>query len=211
MLSRLMAWVLLAGMGVSWSVFAHAEGDAHAGEKKFYTCYGCHGLPNYRNAYPDYSVPMLRHQHAAYVSSALHEYKIGARPHATMHAQAVSLSDEDMADIAAYLQGEGIKPAAADTGKAPPQVASCAACHGPNGSGVAADLQPKPPILAGQHEDYLVRALDEYKKGGRKNPVMKGFAANLKDEDIAVIAHYFSHLRPSLSTESRPYTILTAH
>jgi cytochrome c553 len=67
------------------------------------------------------------------------------------------------------------------------------------------------PSLAGQHEDYLVRALDEYRKGGRKNPVMKGFAANLKDEEIALIAHYFSHLSPSLSTESRPYTILTAH
>ncbi len=56
-----------------------------------------------------------------------------------------------------------------------------------------------------------MRALDEYRKGGRKNPVMKGFAASLKDQDIAVIAQYFSGLAPSLTTESRPYTWLTAH
>jgi len=56
-----------------------------------------------------------------------------------------------------------------------------------------------------------VRALDEYKKGGRKNPIMKGFASNLKDEDIDVIAQYFSHLKPSLATEERPYTRFTAH
>ena len=67
------------------------------------------------------------------------------------------------------------------------------------------------PSLAGQHEDYLVRALEEYKKGGRKNPVMKGLVADLKDADIAVIARYFSHLTPALSTEERPYTWLTAH
>ena len=139
MRSRVTAWVLLAGMGLSWSVGARAEGDPHAGEKKFYTCYGCHGLPNYRNAYPDYSVPKLRHQTAAYVIAALKEYKSGERPHATMHAQAISLSDQDIADIAAYLQGEDtIKPSDQSAGKAPAQVAACGACHGENGSGVAA-------------------------------------------------------------------------
>jgi cytochrome c553 len=65
------------------------------------------------------------------------------------------------------------------------------------------------PSLAGQHPDYMVRALQEYKKGGRKNPIMGGFVANLKDADIEAIADYFSKQRPSLSTESRPYTRLT--
>ena len=54
--------------------------------------------------------------------------------------------------------------------------------------------------------DYLARAIDEYKKGGRKNPIMKQFAGNLKDADIAVIAAYFGKLTPGLKTESRPYT-----
>src|SRR5207249_1777340 len=83
---------------------------------------------------------------------------------------------------------------------------TCLSCHGQDGVAIA----PMYPSLAGQHEDYLVRALEEYRKGGRNNPVMKGFAATLKDEDIHVIARYFSHLKPSISTESRPYTWLTA-
>jgi cytochrome c553 len=62
------------------------------------------------------------------------------------------------------------------------------------------------PSLAGQHEDYLVRAIEEYQKGGRKNPIMKGLAATLKDEDIREIARYFSALKPALATEPRPYT-----
>ncbi len=108
------AW--LAGailLSSSVSLSAQAQGEAAAtaaadpvkGKKLFYTCYGCHGIDNYRNAYPDYSVPKLRHQHAAYLIAALHEYKDGDRPHATMHAQAESLSDQDIVDIAAYLQG----------------------------------------------------------------------------------------------------------
>src|ERR1700730_17043440 len=112
--SKSLAWlpgIVILGM----SAMAHgavdlSSGKAADGEKKFYPCYGCHGLPNYRNAYPDYSVPMLRHQNAAYIAAALQEYRSGDRPHPTMHAQAVSLSDQDIADIAAYLQGDPVKP-----------------------------------------------------------------------------------------------------
>src|ERR1700688_1890665 len=119
MISRLTAKAWLAGTVLTClSLGAHAAGDPAKGEMKFYTCFGCHGIANYRNAYPAYSVPELRHQHAAYVISALHEYKSGDRPHATMHAQAASLSDEDMQDIAAYLQGgDSVKPTTAVTGK----------------------------------------------------------------------------------------------
>lgn len=53
-----------------------------------------------------------------------------------------------------------------------------------------------------------MRALDEYKHGGRKNPIMSGFAANLKDEDIVAIARYFSAQTPPLKTEERPATFL---
>ena len=109
-----LAWLASTALSLSWSLGAHAAGDPALGEKKFYTCFGCHGIENYRNAYPDYSVPKLRHQHAAYIVAALQEYRNGERPHATMHAQASSLSDQDMEDIAAYLQGaEPAKPSAA--------------------------------------------------------------------------------------------------
>lgn len=78
-------------------------GNAAEGRKKAYTCFGCHGIPNYNNVYPTYRVPKLGGQHPEYIVAALQEYKKGARPHPTMHAQAASMSDQDMADIAAYL------------------------------------------------------------------------------------------------------------
>jgi cytochrome c553 len=205
MLSRLNGLALLAGMTVlssSMSLSAHAAGDPVIGQKKFYTCVGCHGMENYKNAYPDYDVPRLRHQNAAYIISALQEYKSGERPHATMHAQASSLSDQDMEDIAAYLQGgDPVKPSAAIVGTKPAQVAPCAACHGENGLGVDAPMNPKPPVLAGQHVDYLEQALATYRNGRRKNVVMDGMAQLLKsDEDVKIVAAYFAAQPSPLAT-----------
>jgi cytochrome c553 len=206
MLSRLNGLALLAStaLSVSWSIGAHAAGNPADGEKKFYTCYGCHGINNYRNAYPDYSVPKLRHQHASYIVAALQEYRSGERPHATMHAQAASLSDQDIEDIAAYLQGpEPTKPSAAVNGKAPKQVAACVACHGENGLGVDAPLNPKPAVLAGQHVDYLEQALVAYRNGRRKNVVMDGMAQLLtSDEDVKIAAEYFADQASPLATAS---------
>lgn len=204
MLSRLIAKAWLAGTALTClSLGAHAAGDPAKGEMKFYTCYGCHGIANYRNAYPDYDVPMLRHQNAEYLVSALREYRDGTRPHATMHAQASSLSDQDIEDIAAYLQGaEPVKPtAAASSPKAPKQVAACVACHGENGLGVDAPLVPKPPVLAGQHVDYLEQALTQYRNGRRKNVVMNGMAQLLtSDADVRIAADYFANQKSPLAT-----------
>ncbi|HEY1312498.1 MAG TPA: c-type cytochrome [Steroidobacteraceae bacterium] len=195
MLSRLngMAWLATA-LSLSWSLGAYAAGNPAEGEKKFYTCFGCHGIENYRNAYPDYSVPKLRHQNASYIVAALQEYRSGERPHPTMHAQAASLSDQDMEDIAAYLQGaEPVKANAAVNGKVPKQVSACVACHGENGLGVDAPLTPKPAVIAGQHVDYLEQALTAYRNGRRKNVVMDGMARLLtSDEDVKIAAAYFA-------------------
>jgi cytochrome c553 len=185
------------------TISAHAAGDAALGEKKFYTCLGCHGIANYKNAYPDYSVPKLRHQHAAYIIAALQEYKTGQRPHATMHAQAASLSDQDMEDIAAYLQGPQPVPPSAVAGTAPPQATACVACHGDTGLGIAAPMDPKPPILAGQHEDYIAQALVAYRNGRRKNAIMGGMAQSLTSEhDVQVVAAYFAGQASPLATVS---------
>jgi cytochrome c553 len=203
MISRLNALMWLGtALSLSWTLGAHAAGDPVQGEKKFYTCYGCHGLEDYRNAYPDYTVPRLRHQHAAYIVAALQEYRSGERPHATMHAQAASLSDQDMEDIGAYLQGATpAKPSAAVNGKAPKQVAACVACHGENGLGVEAPLTPKPAVLAGQHVDYLEQALTAYRNGRRKNVVMGGMAKLLTtDEDVRIAAAYFANQASPLAT-----------
>jgi len=205
MLSRLngKAWLAGAALTLGLSLGAHAAGDPAQGEKKFYTCYGCHGVVNYKNAYPDYSVPKLRHQNSAYLIAALQEYREGTRPHATMHAQAASLSDQDIEDIAAYLQGAAaVQPGAATaSAKAPKQVAACVACHGENGLGVEAPLVPKPPVLAGQHVDYLEQALTAYRNGRRKNVVMDGMAQLLtSDEDVKIAAAYFADHPSPLTT-----------
>ena len=82
---------------------ATLKGDPAAGKSKVYTCHGCHGIPGYENAYPNYHVPRIAGQNEQYLVNALHEYQSGDRKHPTMDAQADSLSDQDIADIAAYL------------------------------------------------------------------------------------------------------------
>ena len=71
----------------------------------------------------------------------------------------------------------------------------CAACHGPDGNKPS---DPTQPVLAGQHEDYLVRALTDYKIGRRNNPIMKGFASQLSKKDIEDLAAWFSRQKSSL-------------
>lgn len=82
---------------------ALAQGNKEEGAKKAFTCTGCHGIAHYFNVYPSYKVPKVAGQHADYLVAALKAYKSGERGHGTMQAQARSLSDQDMADIAAYF------------------------------------------------------------------------------------------------------------
>lgn len=192
----------LSGSPQAQPAAAPQAADLQHGKAVSYTCLGCHGIEGYKNAYPMYSVPELRGQSAEYLVIALHGYRDGDRSHITMHSQTQSLSEQDMTDVAGYLAGKPLAASGKPAGAVPQAAQLCVSCHGQDGIAIA----PIYPSLAGQHEDYLVRALNEYKHGGRKNPVMKGFAANLKDEDIAQIAAYFSRLTPSLGTEPRPYT-----
>ena len=168
--------------------------DAARGAKLAYTCHGCHGIPNYKNAYPVYSVPKLGGQHAGYLVVALKGYKAQERPHATMHAQATTLSDQDMQDVASFLSGQELQPSGRAVGTAPKAVQTCVACHGNDGIGIL----PEYPNLAGQHADYLRHSLQGYKSGQRKNAIMAGMAAALTEEDIAELAKYYSSQRPSL-------------
>ena len=185
---------------------AALQGDPHRGKELSYTCLGCHGIDGYRNAYPDYSVPKLEGQSPEYLSGALHDYRKGDRSHITMHSQAEELSDQDIADIAVFFAGKPLAPTGKPHGTVPKAAMLCTTCHGQDGVAIA----PMYPSLAGQHEDYLRRALEEYQNGGRKNPIMKSFAATLKADDIAEIAAFFSALTPGLKTEPRPYTRFSA-
>lgn len=80
-----------------------ADGDAKNGRALSDTCLGCHAIENYKSTYPMYKVPKLGGQNEAYIVLALKAYRDGARPHKTMHAQAATLSDQEMADVAAYF------------------------------------------------------------------------------------------------------------
>lgn len=74
----------------------------------------------------------------------------------------------------------------------------CAACHGPDGNKPSA---PDQPILGGQHYDYLVKALSDYKSGKRSNAIMKGFAAQLSKQDIEDLSAWFASQKSSLRTQ----------
>lgn len=89
---------------------AAAQGDAEAGRTKAYTCTGCHGIPGYMNVYPSYHVPKLGGQTEEYIVAALKAYAEGDREHPTMEAQARSLSEQDIRDIASYFANLGGAP-----------------------------------------------------------------------------------------------------
>ena len=91
----------------SLSATTLAAGDPAAGKTKASPCMGCHGIPGYFNVYPTYRVPRVGGQHPEYIVYALQAYKSGERTHKTMRAQAASLSEQDMADIAAYFASAG--------------------------------------------------------------------------------------------------------
>lgn len=168
-----------------------AAGDADAGKVKAYTCTGCHGIPGYQNTYPRYAVPRVGAQNAPYLASALQAYQSGARKHPTMNGHALSLSVQDIEDIAAWfgsLPPGKAKAAAGDPAAGQDKSTPCQACHGANG--IAADKIY--PNLAGQHASYIEKALRDYRAGDRVNPLMSGFAANLSDQDIADLAAWFA-------------------
>jgi cytochrome c553 len=184
---------------------AEPAGDAARGKTIGYTCLGCHGVVAYKNVYPTYSVPKLAGQHPQYLAAALKAYKNSERAHGTMHAQAASMSDQDMQDVAVFLSGAPLKPSGSSVGTAPAALATCQSCHGKDGVG----LTPDYPTLSGQYADYLERALDEYKKGARRNPIMAGFVATLKEEDMKALGEYYAAQKPELETLPRRTSILS--
>jgi cytochrome c553 len=187
---RILAALILILTAVSGPAQA---GDAEVGGVLADTCLGCHGIKGYRNAYPNYRVPKLGGQHEDYLVLALQGYKQGTRKHPTMIEQSDSLSDKDMRNLAAYFAGQG-KPmtgevkTGGDAAAGKEKIAVCTACHGEAGISPA----PNWPNLAGQHEDYLVHALKQYRSGERSDAVMVGQAVNLTDQDIKDLAAFYA-------------------
>jgi cytochrome c553 len=106
--------VVAAALIVAGSAARAADaGDPAAGKRKNSMCVGCHGIGGYKTVFPEvYHVPKLGGQHAAYIVKALQEYQAGNRSHPTMRAIAAGLSDQDMADLAAYYASDSMKSAA---------------------------------------------------------------------------------------------------
>jgi cytochrome c553 len=195
------------------------KGDAKAGHGKVDMCIGCHGIVGYQTAFPEvYKVPMISGQGGAYISAALNAYKTGARKHPSMRGIAESLSDQDIADVAAYYAADGVVEGATlpeQASKEPnAQVAAllqkgaCVACHGANFS---KPIDPSYPKIAGQHADYLFVALKSYKVEGttglvgRANGVMAPIAKQFSNAELKAISGYLSTLDGGLKTvpESR--------
>jgi len=102
-LLALAASCAMAGQARAQAAGAPAAGNVQNARDKVSMCIGCHGIPGYKASFPElYHVPMIAGQNARYIEAALNEYKKGARSHPTMDAIAGSLSDQDIADLAAY-------------------------------------------------------------------------------------------------------------
>lgn len=100
--------ILAAAIAAALASTAHAAGDPAAGKQKNFQCKGCHGIPGWKTAFPEvYHVPKLGGQHAAYLVTALKQYKSGERDHTTMRSIAATLSEKDMEDLAAYYSQAG--------------------------------------------------------------------------------------------------------
>jgi len=98
-----MAACAMAGPAAAQAPAAPVTGNADAARQKVSMCIGCHGIKGYRASFPEvYSVPMIAGQNAKYIEAALKEYASGARTHPSMVGIAKSLSDQDIADVAAY-------------------------------------------------------------------------------------------------------------
>ncbi len=198
------------------SLSAHAQdlqGDATAGAKKNALCIGCHGIKGYHIGFPEvHQVPKISGQGAGYIRAALHAYKAGERKHPSMRTLASSLSEQDIADLAAYYEsnGSGVAlPATAATGPAKAQElvtkGGCTSCHGPN---LSKPIDPSYPKIAGQHADYLYVALRSYKTNdkpliGRGHPIMGGIAKQFSNNELKVLADYVGSLPGELLTVQR--------
>ena len=187
------------------------KGDAKAGETKIAMCIGCHGIPGYQASFPEvYKVPKISGQNAKYIVSSLNAYKQGERKHPSMRGISQSLTDQDMADLAAYYEQHGKTDVAAEAKipEAPTKVAellkkgACASCHGESFNKPVSDGYPK---VAGQHADYVYVALKSYKTEGnatwgRANGIMGGIAKQFSNAELKQIAGYVSTMPGDVKT-----------
>jgi cytochrome c553 len=193
-------------------------GDAARGESKAAACAACHGSDG-NAADPQY--PNLAGQHERYIARQLALYKSGERDNAIMLGFAAMLSSQDMRDVGAYFAQQAARPGVADegliaegpnagrkfyevgqklyrSGDPARGIPSCAACHGPAGSGVPG---PSWPALHAQHAQYTAVQLRAFRDGAiwgkdaNANAIMASVARNLTDEEIRAAADWYASVQ----------------
>ena len=182
---------------------AFAAGDAAKGKEKSAVCAGCHGADG-NSAAPNF--PKLAGQYEGYVSKQLSEFRDGARKDPLMSGQAAGLSDEDIANLAAYYASQNIKTGAADPelvslgkrlyqgGNVDKGIPACMGCHGPTGAGNPAAGYP---AVAGQHADYTTKQLENFRSESRdndRNGMMRDIARTLSSHEMKAVDSYVSGL-----------------
>lgn len=193
---------LLLTLGISG--LAQAAGDAAAGQTKVAVCAGCHGADG-NSVAPNF--PKLAGQGERYLLKQLNDIKSGNRQVVEMTGILTNVSDEDMADIAAYFSSQSMSVGATDPvklaagqalyrgGKLNEGMPACIGCHSPNGAGNAAAGFPR---LGGQHAQYVAKQLTDFREGNRTNDgdtmPMRAIAAKLSNKDIDAISSYIQGL-----------------
>lgn len=187
-----------------------ATGNAEAGQQKSAVCAACHG-PDGNSPLDMY--PKIAGQHESYLFKQLKDYKLAAetggeqgRADPIMQGQVMMLSEQDMADLAAFFAAQEMSPGSAPEdviaegqklfigGDEARGIAACAACHGPRGDGMALANFPD---ISGQSAAYTKQQLERFRSGERLNDLngmMRDVAAKLTDKDIEILSQYIQGL-----------------
>ena len=181
------------------------KGDPVAGKEKSQLCQGCHGVDG--NSLSTL-VPKLAGQDGDYLAKEVHNFQSGARRHRIMDDLSITVSDNDILDIAAYFSSQstmkgngspttgGIGMELFRNGDKSRNIEACTKCHGPEGKG----LKPNPlmaPVIGGQNKDYLLKQLNNFRKGDRTNSpanVMHSLTQSLNDTELESLSEYISGL-----------------
>jgi cytochrome c553 len=182
-----------------------ASGDSARGQQLAAGCASCHGAQGVSET-PEY--PHLAGQLATYTYKQLRDYQDDTRAKSMMSALVANLSDQNMADLAAWYASLPLPPPTGAIGKAESQAVTlvtqgdgkrllppCASCHGAQGEGAVVDV----PALAGQSAPYLEATMHAYRTGQRANDIyarMRRMAQVLSDQEISALARYYANLGP---------------
>ncbi|MDT0497100.1 c-type cytochrome [Algiphilus sp. W345] len=204
-MKRFVFLALLGSIGLAHAADPFVDGDAEAGEAKAGVCVACHGVAG-KSTNPQW--PKLAGQSAKYIVKQLAAFKSGERSNPLMTPQAMSLSEQDMANLGAYFAAQELSPGVASEdsielaqpiyrgGDGERGLPACAACHSPTGAG---NPGAGFPHIGGQQGEYTAASLRAYRSGergaGTQGLIMQSVAEKLTDAEIDALASYIAGLQ----------------